>query len=408
MIKVPLKDICLVFGDGDWIESKDQSDSGIRLIQTGNVGSGVFKERIEKARWISEETFMKLRCTEVGEGDVLISRLPDPVGRACLLPNLAHRAITAVDCSILRFDPKKMQPEYFVYYSQSTEYDAAIRPLISGSTRQRISREKLGTVTVPFLPLEKQREIVQKLDKAFASIDKLCLGMGLHLNLVQDLFKEICREKTQRLGPSSFKSLKEVASVITKGTTPTSLGHKFSNEGVNFLKVESLDAVGGFIKTKFAYIDLDCQNVLKRSQLKEFDVLVSIAGALGRTAIVTEDICPANINQALSLIRLPENSDITPNFLFSLFQAGYFNDDLDRMGAGAAQQNLSLAQIGSLRVPIFSKAKQEEFINFLFELRNQVTQLIDQLEKKILLTRNLQDSILYSIFNTMDLREKTA
>ncbi len=168
-----LKDICLVFGDGDWIESKDQSDSGIRLIQTGNVGQGVFKDRIEKARWISEDTFKRLRCTEIGEGDVLISRLPDPVGRACLLPALEHKAITAVDCSIVRFDENRMDPKFFVYYSQSPSYEAAIAPLVSGSTRQRISRENLGTIKVPLPPLRMQREIVEKLNSAFTEIELL-------------------------------------------------------------------------------------------------------------------------------------------------------------------------------------------------------------------------------------------
>ncbi len=52
-----LVEICDLFADGDWIEKKDQSEEGIRLIQTGNVGNGFFKDRAEKARYISEKTF---------------------------------------------------------------------------------------------------------------------------------------------------------------------------------------------------------------------------------------------------------------------------------------------------------------------------------------------------------------
>ena len=92
-----LGDVCTLFADGDWIEKKDQSSNGIRLIQTGNVGIGVFKDRGEKARYISEKTFERLRCTEIIEGDCLISRLPDPVGRACILPNAGEKMITAVE-----------------------------------------------------------------------------------------------------------------------------------------------------------------------------------------------------------------------------------------------------------------------------------------------------------------------
>lgn len=398
MKSVFLKDICEVFGDGDWIESKDQSDSGIRLIQTGNVGVGVFKDRIEKARWISEETFKKLRCTQIFEGDVLVSRLPDPVGRACLIPALEHEAITAVDCSILRFDKNKINSKFFIYYSQSSEYSKAIQPLISGATRQRISREKLGTIQIPLPSLEKQIELVEKLDSAFVEIDAIGESIAVRIKNVSELFAKICIEKTRDLNPTGFKSLKEIATVITKGTTPTSLGYKFTSSGINFLKVESLDENGGFIENKFAYIDSACHESLKRSQLVESDVLVSIAGALGRTAIVTADVCPANVNQALSLVRLPKDSEISPNFLFSLFQAGYFKSDLEQMGAGAAQQNLSLAQIGSLKVPIFSELKQISFIDFLNNLRGDVADLKNQLEKQYLLKSELQKSILTTSF----------
>ena len=51
-----LDQLCAHFGDGDWIESKDQSEEGIRLIQTGNVGNGEYKDKGDKARFISEET----------------------------------------------------------------------------------------------------------------------------------------------------------------------------------------------------------------------------------------------------------------------------------------------------------------------------------------------------------------
>ena len=97
-----LEDICTVFTDGDWIESKDQADEGIRLIQTGNIGMGAYLEKEEKAKYISEETFNKLKCTEIFSGDILVSRLPEPVGRACIIPEKKERMITAVDCTIVR------------------------------------------------------------------------------------------------------------------------------------------------------------------------------------------------------------------------------------------------------------------------------------------------------------------
>lgn len=168
--KKRLSELCTVFADGDWIESKDQAPEGIRLIQTGNVGEGVFKDRGDKARFISEATFEKLRCTEIFEGDCLISRLPDPVGRSCILPNVMERMITAVDCTIIRFDTAKICPEFFNYYSQSSEYLNAVDAETTGTTRKRISRSKLAQTLIPVPSFPEQQRIVGILDEAFEAI----------------------------------------------------------------------------------------------------------------------------------------------------------------------------------------------------------------------------------------------
>ena len=89
--------------DGDWIETKDQSaDGGVRLIQLADVGVGEFLNK--SARYVIEETEVRLNCTRLAVGDVLIARLPNPIGRACIFPEIGQPAITAVDVAILRLD----------------------------------------------------------------------------------------------------------------------------------------------------------------------------------------------------------------------------------------------------------------------------------------------------------------
>ena len=152
--------------DGDWIESKDQSDSGIRLIQTGNIGLAEYIDKPQNARFISEETFERLNCTEVLPGDVLVSRLPDPVGRACIAPypTSGMRLITAVDCTIIRFDEQHVLPELFVALTKSDQYYKGVTGYLTGSTRSRISRTNLAKVHIPLPPLEVQREVVAEIE----------------------------------------------------------------------------------------------------------------------------------------------------------------------------------------------------------------------------------------------------
>lgn len=88
------------FVDGDWIESNFITEDGIRLIQTGNIRVGKYRE--QGYRYISDRTFKTLNCTEVFENDILICRLAEPVGRACLAPKMDVRMITSVDVCILK------------------------------------------------------------------------------------------------------------------------------------------------------------------------------------------------------------------------------------------------------------------------------------------------------------------
>ena len=165
---ISLSSLCNVFQDGDWIESKDQSETGIRLIQTGNVGNGIFKDKGEKARYISEETFKRLNCTEIFEGDILVSRLPDPVGRACVMPIGLGKCITAVDCTIIRLGDKIL-PEYLLWFTRTPDYSMQIKKVLSGTTRLRVSRANLGNIQIPLPDIEQQSEfckIAHQADKS--------------------------------------------------------------------------------------------------------------------------------------------------------------------------------------------------------------------------------------------------
>lgn len=170
-----LFDLCQIIADGDWIESKDQSDRGVRLIQTGNIGIGQFQNKSNKARYISEETFTRLSCCEVFPGDVLLSRLPDPIGRACKIPQLNCRMITAVDCTILRFK-KDVFADLFIYYSCLDAWQNKMVLLSGGSTRKRITRKEIenAVITLPVDEAEQTAiaEILSTADKEIELLKK--------------------------------------------------------------------------------------------------------------------------------------------------------------------------------------------------------------------------------------------
>lgn len=173
--------------------------------------------------------------------------------------------------------------------------------------------------------------------------------------------------------------LGDIATVITKGTTPTSLGYEFTDSGVNFIKIESIADDGSFIPQKFAHISDECNEKLKRSQLQENDILFSIAGAIGKTAIVTKDALPANTNQALSIIRIPPNT-INYRYLIYVLQSQFISEQFEKQKQGVAQLNLSLKNIADLKIPLVSKEKQLEVVEHI----NKIESLISSCKQQII------------------------
>jgi type I restriction enzyme S subunit len=160
------------FHDGDWVESKDQDPDGeIRLLQLADVGDGVFRDRSD--RRINEEVFERLNCSPVWAGDVLIARMPDPLGRACIVPSGLGRAVTVVDVAVLRCDEAKADRRYVTYAINATPTRSYMESLQDGATRQRIPRKRLGRVQIPFPPLADQRAIADYLDSETTRIDTL-------------------------------------------------------------------------------------------------------------------------------------------------------------------------------------------------------------------------------------------
>ena len=158
------------FTDGDWVESKDQDPSGdVRLIQLADVGDGVYLDK--SSRFLTTKKSRELKCTYLVPGDVLIARMPDPLGRACIYPGDPKTSVTAVDVCIVRTGVNGPDHHWLAWFVNSPEFRDNVALLQSGSTRKRISRKNLATIALPVPPLAEQRRIVAEIEKQFTRLD---------------------------------------------------------------------------------------------------------------------------------------------------------------------------------------------------------------------------------------------
>ena len=354
-----LEDVCTVFTDGDWIESKDQSEKGIRLIQTGNIGEGLYLEKESRAKYISEDTFKKLKCTEIFPGDILVSRLPEPIGRACIVPERTGRMITAVDCTICRPDETLISKEYLCYFMQSNAYYTRLLANVTGTTRKRISRKNLGNVELEVPTKEEQNTIVERLDCLVKVIDSRTKELQLLDNLIKARFAELFGDMF--LNPNGWeKALLGEACDVRDGTHDSP---KYFTEG--YPLVTSKNVTGG--KIDFTDCSLiseeDYNKINQRSKVDMGDILMPMIGTVGNPVIV--DVEAEFAIKNVALIKFRENSIVINSFVKALLESDYFDRAVISNVRGGTQKFISLGDIRKLEISLPPIDVQEQFDDFV-------------------------------------------
>jgi type I restriction enzyme S subunit len=372
-IKAELTSVCDLFADGDWIESKDQSDNGIRLIQTGNVGFGKFKARDSKARYVSEETFKRLRCTEIKQGDILVSRLPDPVGRACVIPELDVKSITAVDCTIIRTKNEIISTEFLNYFFQSPQYFEQVEQNITGATRQRISRSLLGKIQVQLPPLSLQQKIVAKLDTIFAEIDKATASTDANAKNAEALFQSYLKQVFN--GNSLW--IENTLGKCFELYQPKTITTKDLIEDGKYQVYGANGVIGRY--DKFNH--------------EESQLLVTCRGATCGAVNVSSPFSWINGN---AMVVKPKIKDIDVRFVEYFFRGAV---DLTKAITGAAQPQITRQSLSPIIFKYPSLKTQQEIVALLDSLSAEIVKSKNSYKIKAFELTTLKQSILKQAFN---------
>ena len=346
------------FYDGDipWLNTKEVHFN--RISQTERKISTLGLEN-SSAKWIPANCVI-VAMYGATAGNVAVNLIPMTTNQAC--------------CNL---EIDETRADYrFIYYYLKLKY-MSLSSLANGGAQQNLNAKLIKDFPIVLPPLNTQIEIANLL---WALDDKIELNNKINANLEQQaqaLFKAWFVDFKPFGGkmPEDWQEipLEKLCEVVTKGTTPTTLGKPFTEQGANFIKGESIQENHTFDLQKMSHISDETNQLLKRSIIYSDDILFTIAGTLGRFAMVDEDLLPANTNQAVCIIR-SSSERVSPIFLYSFFIGNWHNEFYAKRVQQAVQQNLSLGTIKSLPILIPPSKELGVYCDLLGPILKQVKQ----------------------------------
>ena len=389
-----------LFTDGDWIESKDQDQNGsVRLIQLADIQDGHFDQR--SARFMTYKRSEELRTTKLQSGDLLIARMPDPIGRSCIFPGTYQECVTVVDVAVIRTN--QCDQKWLMYLLNSIEIRRQIESKATGTTRTRISRRSLGNIKLKVPPLPEQRkisEILSTIDKVveinhqkikkLKYIKKAMLGELLTKGMDSADFKD------SKLGmiPKNWEvvSLKDVCEVkgrigyrgytvkdlVKAGEGSLTLGAKHIRNNMLFLENPE------FISWEKFYESPEIM-------VTEGDIIFVQRGSIGKVALIKSLEQKATINPSLVLLK---NITIENSFLFYVLSSEVVQKIVKKVMSSTAIPMLSQQQIKNFSIPFPPIKDQQNIAEILLGVDKTIEEIQSKISQIDLLKKSLMQDLL--------------
>lgn len=358
-IYMPVGEVCSSISD-TYREKKNM----VTLINTSDVLEGrvLNHERVPNSNLKGQfkKTFQR--------DDILYSEIRPQNRRFAYVDFSPIDYIASTKLMVIRAKKDVVSPKYLYYFLKNSSTVAELQLLAEtrSGTFPQITFSEVANLTIPVPSLAVQEVIVQTMQ---CLEDKITCNEQINNNLQQQLrtiFKAAFTDNPELENITQIP-LSELCHVVTKGTTPTTLGKPFVESGINFIKAESILDDHSIDKSKFAFIDEETNALLKRSIIHVGDVVFTIAGTLGRFALIDENVLPANTNQAVAIIRA-DVEKVSPEHIYTCFIGEWHTDYYAKRVQQAVQANLSLTTIKSLPIPLLDEAKMSKYLSLILPL----------------------------------------
>jgi len=299
--------------------------------------------------------------------------------------------------------------KFLFYYMQSPSFTEEFKNHISGLIGG-VSISEIKGFSFVFAPIEEQEKIVTYLDEKCVEIDTVIEKTKATIEEYKKLKQSVITQAvTKGIRPNrpmkdsgiewigkipvdwSVRKLKTFTTQISKGATPKDMStEKTDFYSIRFLKSENI-VDNQLMSVPEFYIEESIHSgELKRSQLSDNDIMFVIAGAsIGKVAIVSNELLPANTNQAMSFIRVLEKYKEIKKYLWYVLQSDIMKLFITLYSVQSAQPNISMENLGNFRLCV--PADFQEIKDILLYLNIKCLEIDELITKKTSLLSELEN-----------------
>jgi type I restriction enzyme, S subunit len=367
----PLEDLCepgkqaIVDGPfGSNLKRSDYVDSGIPVLKIQNIKENIIT--LKKMDYVKPEKYEELVRHSFTEGDIVMTKLGDPLGVSAIVNGIPNGLIVA---DLVRIRPSKVLTKFLCYQLNSPRIQKYINEQQKGTTRPRVNLAMIRELPIYTPPIDEQHKIVELLEDHLSRLEAALVDVKqakikaaqFRRSLLQTAFSgKFIQESGSGDANWAISELGELCTFITDGSHNPPKGIEKSE----YLMLSSRDINNGeltFDKPRYlSKKDFDSEN--KRTDLQIDDVLLTTVGTIGRTAIYSGVPKNVTFQRSVSVLR-PNKEKISSKFLMYFLDS--LTDLLNREARGVAQQGIYLNQVRKLEISVPSLEEQLFLVELL-------------------------------------------
>lgn len=339
-------------------------DESVSFVPMAAISEHTQRVEVEEIRTYAE---VRKGYTGFSRGDVLLAKITPCFenGKMAIADIGNKHGFGSTEFHVMRTDSSRLDTRYLYHYLRQEKILVEGEKKMTGSGGQRrVPRIFLESLEIPLPPLPIQQRIAAVLDEVDAlrkKRDQSIKKLGLIKSVAFKIANEDVCSKEILLGEMCH---------ITKGTTPTTLGYSFSGSGIKFLRVQNLINGRVIHASDDLFLDQEVHLALSRSIISPGDILLSIAGTIGRSAVVAEADGEMNCNQAVAIIR--PSHHINSLYMRDWLDTPEAQAQMRQSSVTATIANLSLSSISKMRLSLPDLDTQIQIVSKTQAVQDQI------------------------------------